>query len=482
MGRSQRRACLGILTAAVTAIGLIATPSPGAVAAPHARPGWTAAAAPLPADAGANPGAELEAVACARPRSCVAVGEYLDAHNVFQGLIETRHGAAWRTTTLPRPASAPHTSSITLAGVACPRAGSCVVRGEYLGAHDNTRGLLAVQHGRRWTSVTAPLPAGAATSGQNVDLNTVSCARAGHCVVGGDYVGADGATYGLLEVQSRHGWKARRLPLPANAGTTDPNASVTDVSCRTTRWCVAVGSYMDAKYAEHGLLAVYSGGVWRSKQAPLPANASTTSSPPELRSVQCRKRGSCLVTGDYANSTGRIVPLVETLSHGVWRAKQAPVPADAANANPGAGLSNGACPSARWCAASGTYGITSVRTAGLLEVYSHGVWTRTKAPLPAKMTEPSSELWGLSCPSSRTCMAVGFYQPTGKPHLSQGLIEARVGGRWRATKAPLPANAGARPSVILDSVACSTRRFCVAVGVYYLTTVKSEGLIETWAR
>src|SRR5262249_26824542 len=93
---------------------------------------WSAAQAPLPADAlrTAAQNAALNDVACPGDGSCVAVGLYYTGKNAdhSRGLIETLSNGAWTPTAAP--SNVPGADQITyvdLGGVACPSLATCVV-------------------------------------------------------------------------------------------------------------------------------------------------------------------------------------------------------------------------------------------------------------------------------------------------------------------------------------------------------------------
>jgi hypothetical protein len=112
---------------------------------------WSAARAPLPADANGVSGqyTQLEGVSCPDVGSCVVVGG--DRANgaggyVYQGLIETLSDGTWTAASAPLPAdAAPGTGQVNsayLEMVACPAAGHCLAVGEYPAADGTFEGLI----------------------------------------------------------------------------------------------------------------------------------------------------------------------------------------------------------------------------------------------------------------------------------------------------------------------------------------------------
>jgi hypothetical protein len=92
---------------------------------------WKPRTVPLPANAGAIPNVQLPAVACHSTTSCAATGWYRDSSGSYQGLIVTHSGTSWHATEAPLPADAGPTPNAQLRPVACPAATWCIAAGEY---------------------------------------------------------------------------------------------------------------------------------------------------------------------------------------------------------------------------------------------------------------------------------------------------------------------------------------------------------------
>jgi hypothetical protein len=108
------------------------------------RPGatWTATKAQLPADPAADPYVVLSAVACPTVNTCVAVGTYEATSGSQEGLLETLAGSGWTAALAPVPADAVPQPSANLDSVACPSASWCAAAGSYTNASGSEQGLL----------------------------------------------------------------------------------------------------------------------------------------------------------------------------------------------------------------------------------------------------------------------------------------------------------------------------------------------------
>ena len=139
-------ACLGVAGCAGHAAPATGSPpgapSPtGAARSSAAAPAplaWSAARAPLPADANRVSGqyASLDDVTCAAVGNCVAVGfdkAKGPTGDVTQGLVETLSGGKWTASPAPLPADAATTGQVAgLWAVSCAASGTCVAAGHYI--------------------------------------------------------------------------------------------------------------------------------------------------------------------------------------------------------------------------------------------------------------------------------------------------------------------------------------------------------------
>ena len=341
--------------------------------------------------------------------------------------------------------------------VACPSASSCVTAGAYYDSSGNIQGVLVTGSGTSWTAAEAPLPANAAAD-RFAALGSVACASASSCVAVGSYTDSSGNGQGLLVTGSGTSWTVAEAPLPANAAA-DPAACLISVACPSASSCVAAGGYTDSSGNQQGLLVTGSGTSWTAAEAPLPANAAADPAPFFPGSVACASASSCVAAGFYTDSSGNIQGVLVTGSGTSWTAAEAPLPANAA-ADPAAGLTSVACPSASSCVAAGFYTDSSGNRQGVLVTGSGTSWTAAEAPLPANAAaDPAASLGSVACPSASSCRAGGFYVAcasasscvaagfyTDSSGNRQGLLVTGSGTSWTAAEAPLPANAALIPA------------------------------------
>jgi photosystem II stability/assembly factor-like uncharacterized protein len=296
----------------------------------------------------------------------------------------------------------------------------------------------------------------------------------------------------------------------AVSGSVTPQLS--GISCPTTRACIAVGSNGASLPGSDVVYTTADGGrEWSSAAAPpgaldmrsvqcasvsdctaivssgsLFATAHTTDFAQTWQTegnlptgffgngnLWCSAAGTCLVAGYVPTTAGHGQGAVALSTDGGQSWALATVPA-------GVGLLQSAvCPTATTCLAAGTTGTTIsdvVPAQGELLHSTDGghTWTTTGAsPSSAASatststttnasagagTFPVDDVFGIACPSARTCALVGT-KWSGQPAVATGAVaESRDGG---ATFAAAPS---AYIPLALSALSCPPSAGCVAVG------------------
>jgi hypothetical protein len=144
------------------------------------------------------------------------------------------------------------------------------------------------------------------------------------------------------------------------------------------------------------MAATLSGTTWTTAALSLPRNArdDVAFTVPLLRAVSCTSITSCTAAGFYPTGFDVTAPVVENLSGTSWRPRAL---ADSAHWTLLWGLS---CVSATSCVAVGE----ADGRAGV-EALSDGAWTPVPVVTPAP--ETATALLGVDCDSPTACVAVG---------------------------------------------------------------------------
>ncbi len=202
----------------------------------------------------------------------------------------------------------------------------------------------------------------------------------------------------------------------------------------------------------------------------VPRNAPGGSSA-VLASLACPSLRSCVAVGDVGRtlhtdpSTGWSLPTVLSESGGAWQqAREITLPANATAGNgQEAQLYSVTCPTSRSCVAVGVYDDRAGTGQPMAVGESGGVWGQAH-----EITAPSSGgggLFSVACRSAGSCVAVGS-EIDGSGN-SLPMVVSESGGVWgRGRAIALPSSADLQQGNQLSSVACPSAGACVAVGQY----------------
>jgi hypothetical protein len=295
---------------------------------------WAITASSAPSGASDT---RLNGVSCVSSTNCFAVGAY-STDTAEKSLIEHWNGKTWSIVASPSPGGAEVTDLI---GVSCPGAKNCTAVGIALG---RKAGETLVEHwnGKRWSVVTTPNPQGALL----IELIGVSCPSPADCTAVGAYDAITGRSLSVTPLVEH--WNGKSWSIVANPPTSGAVfASLTAVSCPSTTNCTAVGSQEStAGFSTKSLVEHWNGKSWSIVASANPKGATQVS----LSDVACRSTSSCYAVGRYSTpSAGKT--LVEHWNGAAWTIVASANPAHATNAI----LASVSCPSPTRCIAVGSF-------------------------------------------------------------------------------------------------------------------------------
>jgi hypothetical protein len=220
----------------------------------------------------------LLSISCASPRSCSAVGDYLNGKSTELTLAEAWNGSKWSLVPSPDPSGV---TGSELAGVSCAQPASCVAVGDSFNSTGNTATLAEHWNGTRWSIAASPN----SSSGSEDVLTGVSCLSAAHCTAAGEYAALNGTSPPLIESWNGTAWK-----LVAKA---TGNGELDSIDCTSASACMAAGSY--AEYE--------TSAGWKHTGIVTPQGTYGA----VLTSVSCPAAPKCLAvgfsTGDASDTT-----------------------------------------------------------------------------------------------------------------------------------------------------------------------------------
>jgi hypothetical protein len=275
----------------------------------------------------------------------------------------------------------------------------------------------------------------------------------------------------LAAVPRGHWGGARQISLAGLKTSSNPEASVTQLSCSSPGDCTAAGQYDDDTGSRQVFVAAEAGGVW-GKALPVPhlsdLNASGSAA---VNALSCAAPGDCALGGRYEDGNGVSQAFVADSVRGRWGDAHALTTVSAGQLI--AEVTSLSCAKAGDCAAGVTLPVTVALAGGGTELIGEafvanehgGTWS---APQPVKGIPAGqrSDISSVSCWSTGNCMAGGSFF-NGHGH---ALLVAEIGGSWRdGIEVPgisdLPGFSSSDNAQVL-SVSCPGAGACTASGTY----------------
>ena len=410
---------------------------------------WALQASPNPSGATDS---SLDGVACLSSTDCEAVGFYENSTGDYATLAEGWNGTTWAPQTIPNPTGA--TFSF-LYGVACPSSTDCEAVGEAYTSSSGQVTLAERWNGTKWALQAIANPTGSDDS----SLTGVACSSSTKCEAVGYYNSTSSGQVALAERWNGTKWALRAIPTPA--GTT--TGGLNGVACSSSTDCETVGSYYDS-FGYVALSEGWNGTQWALQTSPNPGSDNSG-----LAAVACSSSTDCEAVGYDTNRSGVAVPLAEGWNGTTWALQAVPTPAGAT----GSDLAAVACSSSTDCEAVGNY-IKGSSSETLAADWNGTTWALQTIPNPTGATY--SYLYGVACPSSTDCEAVGGNMyGAGTGYVA--LAEQWNGTTWAPQTTPWVTGSS---DIFLNGVACASSVDCEAVGGYYNGSDVGVTLAEDW--
>jgi hypothetical protein len=252
-----------------------------------------------------NPFVTMNQIACSTSGDCTAVGSFIDANDVTDGLVLNEVDGAWRpAVALALPANASAFAGATISEVTCVRGSSCAVLGTYNTTTGAVEALVATNHAGAWSrarELTMPANAAANPHVFLYGFTGIACASAGACAVGGQYQDTSGDYQGFLVDEDHNAWTSgTELQLPSGGRQAGKNGGVVAVACPSAGNCRASGAYLDSSGDYQALVVNQADGLWqRGEKVILPDGGTTVGVDGGIYSLLCASVNSCVGTGSY---------------------------------------------------------------------------------------------------------------------------------------------------------------------------------------
>ena len=347
---------------------------------------------------------------------------------------------------LARP-GASSTAFLTTTGdrISCASPTACLAVGADVGSSGNQFPVAEALRGNAWKSVTVKAPKGAVSTA----LTGVSCKAATYCLVVGEWGDKTGTTHPAA--WTWNGTALTPVAPPPVGGFLIYNLNA--VSCVAVKSCIAIGTAYGYSTDNVQLIWSWNGKTWARKSATPPGKQGDAL----LTAAHCFSLTSCVVAGMTESLYG---PSSEGVVLATWNGK-AFTPQQAGAVSLDFGLATDVwCFSPSHCIMTGlnvSTGKTFTQT-GFAEVWNGKSWTATTWAGPKGSTVAG--LFGVSCTSAASCIAVGG---AGTQKVMHAAALSYNGTKWSVLRVP---SAGSGLFSDFEGVSCPKIARCVAIGNY----------------
>ena len=242
---------------------------------------WRASKAPLPAGAGiGRQSVYLAGIVCKGADSCLAAGSYLDSAGRRRALLLSESAGVWKATVPPAPRGV---QEAELDAVACATPRSCTALGD-----NGAEKLFALtESSGSWRVADVPTPKGAKDEPFHYwDDDTLSCPAAGHCVGIGGYYPPDDRSPVFIATESGNRWSSIEAPQVGNVyKNNDSSPDISSITCTSRSSCEAFGVYSDTAGYGAGELLSLSRVALVGRAGPAPAEQAPPDRDPRVVDV-----------------------------------------------------------------------------------------------------------------------------------------------------------------------------------------------------
>ena len=258
----------------------------------------------VPGTAALNTGgiAEIASVSCASAGNCSAGGDYATRHGrSAQAFVVSETNGTWgKAEEVPGTAALNTGGEAGIASVSCASAGNCSAGGYYTDSSGHDQAFVVSETNGTWGKAEEVPGTAALNTGGDAEVASVSCASAGNCSAGGVYEDSSGHRQAFVVNETNGTWgKAEEVPGTA-ALNTGGFAEVASVSCASAGNCSAGGDYIDGSGNPQAFVVSEANGTWGKAEEVPGITALNKEKGAVIHQVSCASAGHCSAVGYYA--------------------------------------------------------------------------------------------------------------------------------------------------------------------------------------
>lgn len=415
--------------------------------------------------------ARITSVSCASPGNCSAGGAYdgnISGTADGQPFVVNEVNGTWHDA-IPVPGILALNTGKNgfISSVSCARPGDCSAGGRYVSNENGARAFVVDEVNGVWHKAITLDVTGLA----DVEVSAVSCAAPGNCSAGGIYstVGSSAGLDGTFVVNEVNGSWQDPIDVPGKS-IFIYGAWVQSMSCASAGNCAVGGWYLDGADQFQPFVDSEVNGTWQSYLT-VPGAAAPPGTPgAQVAALSCPQPGNCTVAGNFVGAAGFVASEV----NGTWhRATSVPGLAGLYTSVLGQ-IRVLSCATAGNCSAGGV-GVDAGTVKGFVVSEVNGTWHNAIHMPGMRGLDPSGngQVSALSCAAPGNCSAGGFYYDDDGAPTSQGFgfVVDEVNGTWQnAIEVPGMSALNRSGVAQVTALSCATAGECSAGGFYDATS------------
>ena len=258
--------------------------------------------------------AQVSSVSCGSAGNCSAGGYYTDGSGGVQAFVASQVNGTWGSAIeTPGTAALNAGGNAVLGSVSCASAGNCSAGGYYTDGSGGLQALVASQVNGTWGAAAEVPGTGSLNVGGSAQTSSVSCASPGNCSAGGYYFSSSSGQSQAFADSEVNGTWGTAIEVPGTGSLNSGGfAQANSVSCASAGNCSIGGSYTDSSGSSQVWVSDEASGTWGTAEEIPGTSTLNQTGYADLYSAACAPAGTCSVGGQYQDGSGKIQAFVAT--------------------------------------------------------------------------------------------------------------------------------------------------------------------------
>ncbi len=200
---------------------------------------------------------QVNSIDCAGNLDCSIVGQVTTNFDPHAYVINSVGGSFGTAQIIDFPVGVPHVPNDSLEAVSCAEPGGCTAIGYMSPGGGNQDRIFSISSSSGVWGIPEFLPFGTGFGGGLT--SDISCPTLTNCTTGGWTYGPNSTIRAWIAVHSSSGWSVQIVDTPSDGGGSSPWQVINSVSCSTVAVCIAAGRYLDSTGTNGFLLTTTDG-------------------------------------------------------------------------------------------------------------------------------------------------------------------------------------------------------------------------------